>query len=230
MILLSATLIVLAQAEAEPPPAEAPAPPPAAEKAAAPDQPAPLPHVAVPQQRSPQQLQRDLEKIKKMDPQDATEAMKNLAHHLPQGPSKPGEVVIMPDIRNFNTLPEQDQAKYFARDFFSTLLAGDARKVVGDCGFPFQLEDRRLATPEELFGELLKNLRAKRTDLLTLYDVELLSPADMEKKYGKPPSRLNNLNWRGAHTWVAVGNLSGHAAVAVVRLDGSRWNVIGYHD
>jgi hypothetical protein len=52
----------------------------------------------------------------------------------------------------------------------------------------------------------------------------------MEKKYGKPPARLNNLQWRGQHTWIAVGNLSGHAAVAVLRLDGQRWNVIGYHD
>jgi hypothetical protein len=102
--------------------------------------------------------------------------------------------------------------------------------VVALSGFPFQLEDRRLATPEELFGELLKNLRSKRTDLLTLYDVEILSPADMEKKYGKPPSRLRDLQWHGQHTWVAVGNVSGHAAVAVVKLDSLRWTVVGYHD
>jgi hypothetical protein len=210
-------------------PAEAPAPKPkpAAAPAPAPDT---LKHIS-----TSDELQREVSRIKKLSPDRAEEAMKDLVKHMPQSADavkKMGALsdMEMPEVKNFADLPEADQAKYFAREFFSLLLAGDARRVVTLCGYPFQLEDRRLASADELFGELLKNLRSKRTDLLTLYDVEMLTPADMEKKYGKPPARLRDLQWHGQHTWIAVGNVSGHAAVAVVKLDALRWTVIGYHD
>src|SRR5438067_8395549 len=121
---------------------------------------------------------------------------------------------------------EQGWVTAEARAFFETMLLGDARALVHHSAFPFQLEGKSINTGDELLQEWLKNLREKRTDLLTLYGVELLSPGEMEKKYGKPPARLQSIPWRNARTWVAVGNLSGHAAIAVFHDVGSgNWKV-----
>ncbi|MBL8953501.1 MAG: hypothetical protein JNK82_22185 [Myxococcaceae bacterium] len=137
---------------------------------------------------------------------------------------------MLPEVKDFAQLPEPEQVKYSAREFFTQLIAGDARNITNTCALPFQLEERRLQTPEELFQEWLRNLRAKRTDLLTLYDIEVLTPAEMEKKYGAPPKRLQALPWRGQKTYVAIANLSGHAAIAVFRQTGLMWAVVGYAD
>jgi hypothetical protein len=257
LVTVSVAVLVLAQAEDQAPAAlaptpAAPAPAPQAQPkpaAAAPAQPvgaqpaapeAPSePAVVKPNTsfNNPADFRRALDKAKKLSPEEQAEALKEVTKRLPSVEEQAKRSAVLearetplPEVKNFISLPEADQAKYFAREFFSTLLAGDARRVVSSCGFPFQLEDRRLANPEELFGELLKNLRSKRTDLLTLYDVEVLTPAEMEKKYGKPPSRLGSLKWQGQHTWLAVANLSGHAAIAVMHSDGPRWSVVGYHD
>ncbi len=93
------------------------------------------------------------------------------------------------------------------------------------------LEDKKINTPDELYEELTRQLRHKRTDMLTLYGIEILSPSDMEKKYGKPPARLSNFPIHGAgKTFVTVANLSGHGAVAAYRQVGTDWRMVGYHD
>ena len=73
-------------------------------------------------------------------------------------------------------------------------------------------------------------LRQGRADALKLYGVEVLLPADMEKKYGKSPQRLSAWNTRAPNTYFAVGNLSGHAAVLMLRQAGAAWQVVGFHD
>jgi len=102
--------------------------------------------------------------------------------------------------------------------------------MLAHCGLPFMLEDRRIDRADELRSEWVKNLRAKRTDLLVLYDVELLTPPEMEKKYGAPPRRLSGWSWRSANTSLAVGNLSGHAMVLLLRPVGAAWQIVGFHD
>lgn len=117
-----------------------------------------------------------------------------------------------------------------ARVFFANLLLGDARSLVEQATYPFQMEDRKLNTEDELLQEWLKQLRQKRTDLLTLYGIEVLTPAEMEKKYGKPPARLSAFANRGPKTYLAVANISGHAAIALYKEVGPAWRVAGYHD
>ncbi|WP_224366630.1 hypothetical protein [Hyalangium versicolor] len=111
----------------------------------------------------------------------------------------------------------RDNVKTAARYIFENLLNGDVRKVTSELLYPFQLEDKRYNTPEELVAAWVKQLRTKRTDLITLYDIEVLSLAEMEKKYGKPPARLGIGNLREPDIYAAVGNLSGHAAVLLFR-------------
>jgi hypothetical protein len=109
--------------------------------------------------------------------------------------------------------------KLEARSILENLLTGDARGAASTLHYPFQLEDKRYNAPEELVAVWVKQLRMKRTDLMTLYDIEVLSMAEMEKKYGKPPARLGlgSLSMKDPDLFVAVGNLSGRAAVLVFR-------------
>lgn len=134
------------------------------------------------------------------------------------------------DLQRFSELPAVDQARVTARHFFTDLIAADTPGMLAHCGLPFMMEDRRIDRAEDLRSDWVKNLRAKRTDLLVLYDVEILSPAEMEKKYGPPPRRLSSWSWRGANAYLAVGNLSGHAMVLLLKPVGAAWQIVGFHD
>jgi hypothetical protein len=134
------------------------------------------------------------------------------------------------DFDKYTALTAIDQARITARDFFSDLVTNDTTGLLAHSGFPFMLEDRRFERPEDLRHEWLKSLRSKRTDLLKLYEVEVLTPTDMEKKYGPPPRRLASWNWRGSNTYLAVANLSGHAAIVMLKPVGAAWQVVAYHD
>lgn len=124
-----------------------------------------------------------------------------------------------------------DRVRDEARYLLSYLLTGDVRGSVPMLAFPFQLEERRFDTPESLVVTWVKQLRNKRTDLVTLYDIEVLPYAEMEKKYGKPPARLGAIApARGTEVYAAVANLSGHAAVILYRQDGSEWKAFAYTD
>jgi hypothetical protein len=123
-----------------------------------------------------------------------------------------------------------DQARVVARQFLEDLIAGDSRALVTASGLPFYLEDRRVDRLDELRSEWTRALRSRRADLLTLYSLEILTPADMEKKYGKAPARLAQWNLRAPNTLIAVGNLSGHATVLLLRQVGMTWQVLGFHD
>jgi len=109
------------------------------------------------------------------------------------------------------------QIRSSARYIFGNLISGDARGAASELTFPFQLEDKRYGTPEELVAAWVKQLRQKRTDLVTLYDIEILTLAEMEKKYGKAPARLGLGNLKDPDIYAAVGNLSGRAAVLLFR-------------
>ncbi|RKH77213.1 hypothetical protein D7Y21_37605 [Corallococcus sp. AB045] len=118
-----------------------------------------------------------------------------------------------------------------ARFLFQSLLTGDVRNASVELLYPFQLEDKRFNTPDELIQAWVKQLRTRRTDLITLYDIEVLPIAEMEKKYGKPPARLGLDPRVLKDTWAAVGNLSGHAAIFLFR--GSpdlTWHAFAYTD
>ena len=128
--------------------------------------------------------------------------------------------------------PERDipQVMALAKQFFADLIAGNSAALVEESGFPFYLENRKVTQSRELLQEWTRNLNRKRTDLLVLYGIEVLTPAEMEKKYGKPPKHLAAIPWRGPDTYLAVANLSGHAAVTIFRRVDGAWRVIAFHD
>jgi hypothetical protein len=209
---------------ADPAPAAAPAPAPAGAPAQGGVRPGTMNSKSV----SPQEVTRQLERIKKMSPEESAEAARKLADEFGAMAGVKREVET-PETNVLNTegfaaLPEVEQVKIMARIFSAHIVSGDARNLVLLSSFPFQLEDRNLATPEELHTEWLKNLRNKRTDVLTLYGVDVLTPQEMEKKYGRPPPRLARLPLNQPRTFISVNNLSGHAAIVVWRLINSEWH------
>ena len=113
-----------------------------------------------------EEVNRQLERIKKLPPNEMSDALEQLRHNVP-GPGAPAmtdpslEPKEEPLAKGWWELSEPEQVKYQARIFFNDVIAGDARGIVLQSGYPFFLEDRRLELPNELHDEWLKNLRSK---------------------------------------------------------------------
>ncbi|WP_426731043.1 hypothetical protein [Myxococcus faecalis] len=211
--------------KAEPPPAPVPKP---AEAAAA-EKPAAAPEKPAADAKPPPP--RRAEPVAPAPAQKPTTAPPTVAAPVPAMPTnlQAGLDTAPPPPTSAEELKRQD-IQTSARVLFQFLLTGDVRSTANELFYPFQLEDKRYATPEELVAAWVKQLRVKRTDLISLYDVEVLTLEAMEKKYGKAPARLG-LDLRNAKDiWVAVGNLSGRAAVLVYRPYGEEHRAFAYTD
>lgn len=129
-------------------------------------------------------------------------------------------------------LPEAALAEQAALRFFDALQQGNGRALAQMSQYPFMLEGQRIDSLEAATSEWMRRLRSARTDLLRLEGMEIYTPADMEKKHGRPPARLAQLPWQRARTYLAVANLSGHPIVVVVRSDGpgKPYLAVGYTD
>lgn len=160
----------------------------------------------------------------RVEPKPATATAQPVELNRPELPPIPEDAPRTPEEIRLADI------KTSARFLFQTLLTGDVRSTANELFYPFQLEEKRYATPEELVASWVKQLRLKRTDLVTLYDVEVLSLEAMEKKYGKAPARLG-LDLRGVKdVWVAVGNLSGRAGVFLYKPYGNEYRAFAYTD
>src|SRR5258708_36309351 len=149
-----------------------------------------------------------------------------------EGAAKPGSRAGRQARQSAPTDPERDVPQVMARAkrFFADLIAGNPAALVDQSSFPFYLENKKITQSRELLQEWTRNLSRKRTDLLVLYGIEVLTPAEMEKKYGKPPRHLAAIPWRGPDTYLAVANLSGHAAVTIFRRVDGAWRRGALHD
>jgi len=117
-----------------------------------------------------------------------------------------------------------------ARAFFAALLAGEPGPLVQQAELPFFLEDKRITSAEQLKSEWLNQLRSKRTDLLSLKGFVILTPAEMEQRFGKPPPRLSSWPISSGKTYLVVADVSGRAAVALYHQAGDEWRIVAYHD
>lgn len=211
-------------------PAPAPTPPLETEVAKPAAAPAAAPEVQPVRRGPPDELSRLINKLKDATPEQRRALLDEIQKKYGLGsptPMVPGADI---DVGRYRELSEPEQAKVSARDFLNELLAGNASGAAAHCGTPFMMEDHRYDKAEEVRAEWARHLRSKRTDLLSVYDVEVFTPAEMEKKYGKPPGRLSSWNWRGSGVLIVVANVSGRAAVLLMRQFGAVWQVVGYHD
>ena len=176
------------------------------------------------------EVARFVAKLPGLKPEERAAALQAIAKQYGQVESSP----VLPtgdiDLDKYLGLQPADQVQVVARGFFMDLIAAETGKLVARSGYPFFMEARRVDRPEDLRTQWGKALRSRRADLLKLYSVDVYLPADMEKKYGKPPARLSAWNWRAPNTYVVVGNLSGHATILLLHQAGAAWQVIGFHD
>lgn len=220
-----ALCLALTQEPEPAPPTAAPAPVEAGDLAPIP----PLPSGPA-RPKGTDEVNRLLLKLPSMKPEERVAALEAISKQFGQVESNPVLPGIDVDLDRYLGLAPAQQVQVVARGFFTDLIAADTGRLVARAGFPFFMEARRIDRPEELHTQWGKSLRSRRADLLKLYSVDVFLPADMEKKYGKPPQRLSGWNWRSPNTYVAVGNLSGHAAVLLLHQAGAAWQVIGFHD
>ncbi|GMU59649.1 MAG: hypothetical protein AMXMBFR34_14120 [Myxococcaceae bacterium] len=230
-MLTALLLVALAQDPAgeAPPPAEPPAAAPTTETPPAPGT-EPVAPVAPVRNKAADDVQKAAKKTQELPVDARLQALEELQKQY-------GGVDINPVLPprgwamdKFMELSPPDQARVVARRFLEDLIAGDGRGLASASGLPFFFDDRRIEKLDELRNEWARVLRSRRTDLLTLYSVEILTAADMEKKYGRAPQRLGAWPTRGSNTFLAVANVSGHATVLLLRQSGITWQVLGIHD
>ncbi|GEL68880.1 hypothetical protein [Myxococcus virescens] len=228
------------QAEAEPKQAEAPATPPAAEAPAV-----PAPSEAPAKKRGTAAAKKAEAAAPKAEapaaPKSAATAEPPRAAPTPP-PADAPPVELPPGFADFkrDAIPEapplspeeqiRKDIQADARFLLQSLLTGDVRTASNELLYPFSLEAERYATPEELVSAWVKQLRLKRTDLITLYDIEVMPLEAMEKKYGKAPARLGLDLRNPKDVWTAVGNLSGRPAVLVYRKYRDEFRAFAYTD
>ena len=233
VLLLSTASPVLAQEAQEAPAAPAPV---AAEPAPKAAEPAPAAGSAPATQAAPTPADKPARRTQapKQDAAPASPAQAPAPAAAPavQTPSLRTGPVAMPANPGELTATEiQEVLSDEARVLLGYLLNGDVRNVAPTLAYPFQLEERQFDTPESLVVTWVKQLRQKRTDLIALYDIEILSYAELEKKYGKPPARLGAIVPRGgADVYAAVANLSGRGAIILYRYTSEGWLAFAYTD
>ncbi len=235
VLLLSTAFPALGQEAQEPAtapaaPAEPSAPKEAEPATAAPAESAPA---AAPAAEKPVRRRRAKQEAAAESPAPTAEAPA-AQEPAPVAPPPPAPVPSSPVAAAPAVAPQsgsvQEEVRDEARYLLSSLLTGDVRGTVPMLVFPFQLEERKFETPESLVVTWVKQLRNKRTDLITLYDVEVLTYAELEKKHGKPPARLGAIIPRGGEVYAAVANLSGRAAVVLYRQTEEGWKAFAYTD
>jgi hypothetical protein len=198
----------------------------------APPQAAVTPTVA-PAQNRPKGLDEATKTLKALPQLGAAEKQAALQKLQAQFGEATSNAVIPPksiNLDQFSELTPSEQSKQIARYFFDALGNGDNNRMLSVCGLPFYLEDKRVEKADDLKTEWLKSLRSKRTDLAQLFDIEILSRAEMETKYGKPPARLSRWDMKAPNILFAVGNLSGTAHILMLKQIGMTWHVIAFHD
>lgn len=210
--------------EAAAPAPASPAPTPAPEAAP----PAPTP--AAPTPSTPAPTPRARRQAAPPAPAPTPAAPASPPPSQPSVPTRPAEQAAPPAVEMSPLEATRKDIQADARFLFQSLITGDVRSASNELMYPFQLEDKRYATPEELVGAWVKQLRLKRTDLIILYDIEVLRLEEMEKKYGKPPARLGLDLRNEKDIWAAVGNLSGRPGVFLFRPYRSEYRAFAYTD
>lgn len=233
MISAAAVALALSLAQ-EPEPAAAPEPAPAAEETPAGSDAAAAPPttIAAPiaKPKGTEEVVKMLQRLGTMSPNERIAALDALTKQFGQVETNPVLPTNDIDLDKYLALTPAQQVEVTARAFFNDLVAGDTNRLILRSGYPFFMETRRIDRSEELRAQWGRSLRSRRTDLIKVFSVEVLLPADMEKKYGKAPQRLSAWPSKAPNTYFAVGNLSGHATVLMLRQVGAAWQVVAFHD
>ncbi len=219
MIAALAASTAMAQDTPAAPPAAAPAPAPAATESSAPET-REKPAVAAP--RSAAEKGAEGETAAPEEPKKKRASQTPAEAPPAEAPSPAAAPKAKAEVRSSDNLAEA------ARDFFERLLRRDTEGAVAYCRTPFFFEGKAVNTTDEVRRRWADAINSRAVERLTLYGIEVLTPEQMEAKYGKPPSKLGNWPTRGG--MITVANLSGQAAVMLWKKSGNGWTAIAFHD
>ncbi|HZH03921.1 MAG TPA: hypothetical protein VEY30_09065 [Myxococcaceae bacterium] len=149
-----------------------------------------------------------------------------------EAPSLPPEQAPAPSLGQPARRPDAAHAKpeEAATAFFHHLVTRNASALARSAALPFSIEGRPLTTEQAVLSFWQRELGGRSPPESALGQMEILTPAQMESKYGPPPPRLSSFPWKQPKTVIAVARLSGHAAVLLLRQDGAGYVPTGYHD
>jgi hypothetical protein len=137
--------------------------------------------------------------------------------------------VAPPEDPAANVKPELLAPFNISMEFFGGVIHHDLDTLVSYSRTPFSFDGHTVNSPDEVKKRWTHILAELGRTNATLYGLEVLPYDDMVKKYGKPPAKLNDINWKGSV--VAVGNIDGRATLAVLRRDtNGAWRVFAFSD
>jgi hypothetical protein len=113
---------------------------------------------------------------------------------------------------------ERQNAVDRATLFFKAIVDHQVQNIVAMITGPFYLEGKYFDSAEAAREAWTRILEARGDTDYRLQGLVVLTPAEMEARYGKPPERLAAIPWKRPNTYIAVANLSGKAAVLVLRM------------
>jgi hypothetical protein len=108
------------------------------------------------------------------------------------------------------------------------LLAGDVEALSRLTPPGFSFDGRVVWNAADIKAEWLHALEQRPLAGVPLYGVEVVTADEMQRRYGKPPARLSQLNLTGAQ--VAIVNLGGRAMLVFFKKKGDAWVPIGVSD
>jgi hypothetical protein len=224
MITSVVLILALQQEPTEVPPPESPAPAPVS----APVAPPVVPSVSKP--KGLDEITRVQKTLPALSDEDRRAALEKLKIQFGDSSSNSALPPNSFELSKYVELPERDQVKLIVRYFFQAMGNADNSQLISVCGLPFFLEDKRVEKSDDLKMDWNRSLRGKRTDLGTLYGIDVFTRAEMETKFGKPPARLSRWDLKAPKAFFAVANVSGFAHVVMLKSVGLTWQVVGFHD
>ncbi|MFN0061780.1 MAG: hypothetical protein ACKVPX_04595 [Myxococcaceae bacterium] len=120
-----------------------------------------------------------------------------------------------------NPITIRTMAAMPAKQFLKALIARDLVMLASFSQTPFYIEGQRYNSPTTAATALKQAMEENPGASWELLDLEILSPSEMRKKYGPPPKRLAHLPWNAPDSVIAVANLSGRAAILILRPRGN---------
>jgi hypothetical protein len=115
-----------------------------------------------------------------------------------------------------------------AARFFEALLAGRAADLAALSSPGFSFDGRAARGADEVRARWSEAVARHGGAALAVLDLELLTAAEAQARFGKPPRRVAGLLQPG--TWVAVASLSGRPTFVFLARQGGTWLAIGLHD
>jgi len=133
-----------------------------------------------------------------------------------------------PPAQEARPSPDRVQVAAAAARFFRALLARRPGELAALCAPAFSFDGKIASGADAVRSRWADVVSSRDGAAYALLDLEILSAADAQARYGKPPKRVVALAAPGA--WVALANVSGRPTFVFFAREGNAWLATGMHD